>query len=84
MNSSKGEAFGLKVDKQELEQYRALASVDRLRELAQADKEGAVRGCRRARLEILCTKSGIPLKTIVQESMREKYLTVLYQYARGE
>ncbi len=36
----KGEAFGLKVDKQELEQYRALASVDRLRELAQADKEG--------------------------------------------
>ena len=36
----KGEAFGLRVDKQELEQYRALGPIDRLRELAQADKEG--------------------------------------------
>lgn len=36
----KGEAFGLKVDKQELEQYRALGPIDRLRELAQADREG--------------------------------------------
>ncbi len=35
----KGEAFGLRVDKQELEQYRALGPIDRLRELAQADKE---------------------------------------------
>lgn len=34
----KGEAFGLRVDKQELEQYRALGPIDRLRELAQADK----------------------------------------------
>ena len=33
----KGEAFGLRVDKQELEQYRALGPIDRLRELAQAD-----------------------------------------------
>ena len=36
----KGEAFGLKVDKQELEQYRALGSIDRLRELKQANDEG--------------------------------------------
>ena len=36
----KGEVFGLKVDKQELEQYRALGPIDRLRELAQADREG--------------------------------------------
>lgn len=36
----KGEAFGLKVDKQELEQYRALGPIDRLRELKQADDEG--------------------------------------------
>lgn len=32
----KGEAFGLRVDKQELEQYRALGPIDRLRELAEA------------------------------------------------
>ena len=38
----KGEAFGLRVDKQELEQYRALGPIDRLRELAQADKENRV------------------------------------------
>lgn len=31
----KGEAFGLRVDKQELEQYRALGPIDRLRELAE-------------------------------------------------
>lgn len=36
----KGEVFGLRLDKQELEQYRALGPIDRLRELAQADKEG--------------------------------------------
>ena len=36
----KGEVFGLKVDKQELEQYRAIGPIDRLRELLQADKEG--------------------------------------------
>lgn len=36
----KGEVFGLKVDKQELEQYRAIGPIDRLRELAQADREG--------------------------------------------
>lgn len=36
----KGEVFGLKVDKQELEQYRALGPVGRLRELARADREG--------------------------------------------
>lgn len=36
----KGEVFGLKVDKQELEQYRALGPIDRLRELKQADDEG--------------------------------------------
>lgn len=36
----KGEVFGLKVDKQELEQYRALGPIDRLRELASADREG--------------------------------------------
>ena len=35
----KGEAFGLRVDKQELEQYRALGPIDRLRELAQADRD---------------------------------------------
>ena len=38
----KGEAFGLRVDKQELEQYRALGLIDRLRKLAQADKENRV------------------------------------------
>lgn len=38
----KGEAFGLRVDKKELEQYRALGLIDRLRELAQADKENRV------------------------------------------
>jgi hypothetical protein len=36
----KGEAFGLRVDKQELEQYRALGPIDRLRELVKADREG--------------------------------------------
>lgn len=36
----KGEVFGLRLDKQELEQYRALGPIDRLRELAQADREG--------------------------------------------
>lgn len=36
----KGEVFGLKVDKQELERYRAFVSIDRLRELAQADRDG--------------------------------------------
>ena len=36
----KGEAFGLRVDKQELEQYRALGPIDRLRELKKADDEG--------------------------------------------
>lgn len=35
----KGEVFGLRLDKQELEQYRALGPIDRLRELAQADRE---------------------------------------------
>lgn len=34
----KGEVFGLRLDKQELEQYRALGPIDRLRELAQADR----------------------------------------------
>ncbi len=34
----KGEVLGLRLDKQELEQYRALGPIDRLRELAQADK----------------------------------------------
>lgn len=38
----KGEAFGLRVDKQELEQYRALGPIDRLHELAQAHKENRV------------------------------------------
>lgn len=32
----KGEGFGLRLDKQELEQYRALGPIDRLRELAEA------------------------------------------------
>ena len=32
----KGEVFGLRLDKQELEQYRALGPIDRLRELAEA------------------------------------------------
>lgn len=32
----KGEVFGLKVDKQELEQYRALSAIDHLRELGRA------------------------------------------------
>ena len=36
----KGEGFGLRLDKQELEQYRAIGPIDRLRELAQADREG--------------------------------------------
>lgn len=39
----KGEAFGLRVDKQELEQYRALGPIDRLRELAQTDKDGKIK-----------------------------------------
>lgn len=34
----KGEVFGLRLDKQELEQYRALGPIDRLRELDRADK----------------------------------------------
>lgn len=34
----KGEVLGLRLDKQELEQYRALGPIDRLRELARADK----------------------------------------------
>lgn len=36
----KGEVFGLKIDKRELKQYRALGPIDRLRELAQADRDG--------------------------------------------
>ena len=36
----KGEVFGLKVDKQELEKYRALGPIDRLRELVEADRAG--------------------------------------------
>lgn len=36
----KGEVFGLRLDKQELEQYRALGPIDRLRELDQAHNEG--------------------------------------------
>lgn len=32
----KGEVFGLRLDKQELEQYRALGPIDRLHELAEA------------------------------------------------
>ena len=36
----KGEVFGLKVDKQELEQYRALGPIDHLRELKLAAYEG--------------------------------------------
>lgn len=32
----KGEVLGLRLDKQELEQYRALGPIDRLRELAEA------------------------------------------------
>lgn len=39
----KGEVFGLKVDKQELEQYRALGPIVRLRELARADKGGKIK-----------------------------------------
>lgn len=35
-----GEVFGLRLDKQELEQYRAIGPIDRLRELARADSEG--------------------------------------------
>lgn len=38
----KGEVFGLRLDKQELEQYRALGPIDRLRELDQAHKENRV------------------------------------------
>ena len=36
----KGEVFGLRFDKQELEQYRSLGPIDRLRELVEADKDG--------------------------------------------
>lgn len=36
----KGEVFGLRLDKQELEQYRSLGPIDRLRELVEADREG--------------------------------------------
>lgn len=39
----KGEVLGLRLDKQELEQYRALGPIDRLRELAQADKDGKIK-----------------------------------------
>lgn len=39
----KGEVFGLRLDKQELEQYRALGPIDRLRELAQTDKDGKIK-----------------------------------------
>lgn len=38
----KGEVLGLRLDKQELEQYRALGPIDRLRELDQAHKENRV------------------------------------------
>lgn len=36
----KGEVFSLRLDKRELERYRALGPIDRLRELKQADDEG--------------------------------------------
>ena len=39
----KGEVFGLKVDKQELEKYRAIGPIDRLRELVEADLAGRVK-----------------------------------------
>lgn len=39
----KGEVLGLRLDKQELEQYRALGPIDRLRELARADKDGKIK-----------------------------------------
>lgn len=36
----KGEVFGLKIDKQELEKYRALGHIDHIHELVQAKKDG--------------------------------------------
>lgn len=38
----KGEIFGLKVDKGEINEYRALGSIDHLREFAQAERDGRV------------------------------------------
>ena len=36
----KGEVFGLRLDKEELEQYRALGPIDHTRELLQAEQDG--------------------------------------------
>lgn len=36
----KGEVFGLRVDKQELTEYRKIGGIDHMKELAQAEKDG--------------------------------------------
>ena len=38
----KGEVFGLRLDKEELEQYRALGPIDHTRELLQAEQDGQI------------------------------------------
>ena len=62
----KGEVFGLKVDKQELEQYRALGPIDCLRELVEADRAG--------RVKILSSTTGMPWtvqrKAVLPEQVR--------------
>ena len=35
-----GEVFGLRVDKKELDKYRAIGPIDHIQELAQADRDG--------------------------------------------
>lgn len=60
----KGEAFVLRLDKRELERYRALGPIDRLRELKQADDEGrcVVLPCKRD--DVLWTFHTYPSKWV--------------------
>lgn len=71
----KGEAFGLRVDKQELEQYRALGPIDRLRELAQADREG--------RCVVLPVKLHDKLYYVDKEQVRETEVESIHNWTSG-
>ena len=71
----KGEAFGLRVDKQELEQYRALGPIDRLCELAQADREG--------RCVVLPVKLHDKLYYVDKEQVRETEVESIHNWTSG-
>lgn len=66
----KGEVFGLKVDKQELEQYRALGPIDRLLDLVEADREG--------RCKIFNRKIGETIYVIGESKIVEAKITEIY------